>query len=170
MNKNFIILTITILLLSLTGCKQEDNNEQLVGSFLNNYYSQYIFTENEWDKIMLELRNKESVIELDGNYIEKEDNDTFSFLDEFNKYLTQECLNTLMANRYIPNFNMMNSEVDSFEISNLEIKDMGDENYKVKYELKLLKKEKIEIENKEIEMKIIEDKTNNKKLIEHLKG
>lgn len=176
MKKTLIILTIIILLLSLIGCKQKVNNQELIESFLNYYYSQLVFTDDEWNKIMLEFYNsKGHELKVEEYYIKeekdgKEEKETISFLNEFNKYLTQECLDKLMRNRYIPNFNMIDSEVDSFEINNLEIEDIDDQNYKIKFELRLLKKDKIEIENKEIEIKIIEDDINNKVLIENLRG
>lgn len=152
MVKRIFYICLLILALIMVGCSSDSNmNEsvEVIDDFLNEYYNQLTFSQEIWENISANI---------DG--VISENNAPIEYVNEFRKYLTEDCFDRMVSNRLIPNFNMEAYGAESVEINNLELIKEDEGKYKVTYILKIKKanEENSFANNHEIRLLVADDK------------
>jgi hypothetical protein len=101
----------------MSGCTSNDelnNDRELVERFLQEYYSQLTMTSTDWSRV-------EDTMNSDSDY------NNWWFLDSFDSYMTELCLESYVSNRLLPNINMKDMDTDEVTIVGVELikKDEG---------------------------------------------
>ncbi len=146
-------ICLLILALIMVGCSSDSNmNEsvEVIDDFLNEYYNQLNFSQEIWENIRASIEG----------VVSENTNEPIEYVNEFRKYLTEDCFDRMVNNRLIPNFNMEAYGAESVKINNLEIIKEEEGKYKVTYILKIKKanEENSFANNHEIRLLIADDK------------
>jgi hypothetical protein len=94
----------------MSGCTSNDelnNDRELVERFLQEYYSQLTMTSTDWSRV-------EDTMNSDSDY------NNWWFLDSFDSYMTELCLESYVSNRLLPNKNMKDMNINEVTIVDVE--------------------------------------------------
>jgi len=152
-----IVLTFFVMV-GCSGNNKEQEDKKVVEDFLREYYSQLVFTPDEWVKV------KTSVEQMTSD----SDFKNIEFVSEFDDLLTETCLVRMGKNRLIPNFAMENPEIKMAEIDDIEYLILEEGKYKISYTLKLEEKNEEKKIANNIEVSVIS--INEKRLIDTIFG
>src|SRR5699024_1591982 len=108
--KKLLIIFITLFsFVFLVSCYLVDK-EAFISSFLNTYYDQMYFTNDDITEIKEDIEKSSTTIYLDiqtNKEIENENSfDSVKYFNNYRDLISLNCLNDLIVNRNLPNFNL----------------------------------------------------------------
>lgn len=167
MKSKIITIILIISTITLIGC--ERNDVTLIRSFLEEYYSQYELSSDEWSQLYADYLNPEK--ENSDEYGEHKSKDmSFKLPEEvvakFSNYLTPNCINNLIKNYKLIDFTIENKNIQDFKLSIVDIEKVSNKEYEATYQISFLENEKPVTLDKKIVFVI----SNESDLIDFIKG
>ena len=150
--KKLLIIFITLFsFVFLVSCNR-DEKEALISSFLNTYYNQMYFTNDDIAEIKEDIEKSSTTIYLDiqtNKEIENENSfDSVKYFNNYRNLISLNCLNNLIVNRNLPNFNLKINNIKKSSVDIVSIEKVSQDIYKVDYELHIELKNNIKTDYK----------------------
>ncbi|MBC7088504.1 MAG: hypothetical protein H5T96_08600 [Tissierellales bacterium] len=148
-----IVLVNLLVIILLTSCTNtNDEDKEVIESFLNSYFEQFNYTEEDWENLIQKLDAEMLILGKDEIDLEKLNNlDDDSWLKAWEETLTAEEIERLVQNRLLPNLYLKEYKEVKYSIE--EIKKINDsDSYSAK-----IKFTNVENKNDEKEIHILLD-------------
>lgn len=148
-----IVLVNLLVIILLTSCTNtNDEDKEVIESFLNSYFEQFNYTEEDWENLIQKLDAEMIILGKDEIDLEKLNNlDNDSWMKAWKETLTVEEIERLVQNRLLPNLYLKEYKEVKYSIE--EIKKINDsDSYSAK-----IKFTNVENKNDEKEIHILLD-------------
>ena len=132
--KRASIISLLALALTLVACgpkETKDPAQALAQDFAKLYLTQLDFKEEDWRQLEEELSRAGQVIKLDGDLEDGREaaRDLPAIYDPFKEVMTQEALETMVANGDYPYFPLREKTLDSVDLVSVTRVDPDDDSY-----------------------------------------
>ncbi len=132
--KRASIISLLALALTLVACgpkETKDPAQALAQDFAKLYLTQLDFKEEDWRQLEEELSRTGQVIRLDGDLEDGREaaRDLPAIYDPFKEVMTQEALETMVANGDYPYFPLREKSLDSVDLVSVTRVDPDDDSY-----------------------------------------